>query len=243
MNLMSGLPLRISRIALLPSPHHKRSHSLHVIAICVLALFLTFLSLTGNVSAAEGFKVNGDVLIKPGYYCKLPFVMATDGVLEFTVLVHSGPNIDVILISSSELSDYEGGDTYTYYLGGTFSDCDEAEGNVFLKTGMYCLILSNDGGQSASVHYTYTPTAFSAGSDDDGGSNGFLSSMFIVVIVAIIAIVAILALAYAFEMRNKDVVSERGMAIEPVNAMYCRYCGEPILDDTTYCTKCGGRLK
>ncbi len=243
MTSCSQRPYRTFHNKLRSLAHIKKYNSLLLSAACVLVLFLTFLSLTGNVSAAEGFKVNGDVLIKPGYYCKLPFVMATDGVLEFTVLVHSGPNIDVILISASELSDYQNGDTYTYYLGGTFSDCDMAEGNVFLQAGTYYLILNNDEGRSASVHYTYTPTAFSADSNDDGGSNGFLSSMVIVVIVAIIAIVAILALAYAFEMRNKDVVSERGLAIEPVNAMYCRYCGEPISDDTTYCTKCGGRLK
>ncbi|MCX6651193.1 MAG: zinc ribbon domain-containing protein [Methanomassiliicoccales archaeon] len=211
-------------------------------AICVLALFLTFLPLIDSVSAAEGFKVNGDVLIKPGYYCKLPFVMATDGVLEFTVTVHSGPNIDVILISASELSDYENGDSYTYYLGGTFSDCDEAEGDVYLNAGTYYLILSNDGSQSASVHYMYTPTAFSTGSDDDGGYE-LLSSTAIVVMIAVIAIVVILALAYASEMKKKENILEIGPVNKSTDAVFCRHCGEPILDDSVYCGKCGGRIR
>jgi hypothetical protein len=223
--------------------HTKKYNSFFLSAACVLALFLTFLPLIDNASAAEGFKVNGDVLIKPGYYCKLPFVMATDGVLEFTVTVHSGPNIDVILISSSELSDYQNGDPYTYYLGGTFSDCDEAEGDVFLNTGTYCLILSNDGSQSASVHYTYTPTAFSTGSDDESGYYEFLSSSafsMAIVMIVFMAMAVILILSYFhFEMRKKDKVSE----VRPADAIYCKHCGEPISNDAAFCKKCGGRVK
>ncbi len=210
--------------------------------MCILALFLTFPPLIDNVSAVEGFEVNGDASIRPGWYCKLPFVMATDGVLEFTIDVRSGPNIDVILIPTSELGNYQNGNTYTYYPGGTSFDCDEADGSVFLRVGTYYFILSNDGSASASVHYTYTPTGFSTGSDDEGYP-GYLSSIVIIVMIAVIAIVIILTLAYASEMKKKRNAQENRPTNESTNVMYCRHRGERTSGDATYCERCGGKLR
>lgn len=222
----------------------KRSHSLHTGIICLLALFLMFLPFIGNAEAADGFEVTGTVSIRSGYYSKLPFAMATDGVLEFDIDVRSGPDIDVILIPYSELSDYRNGDSFTYYPDGTFSDCDEANAEVYLDSGTYCLILSNDGGTTASVHYSYTPTALQDGSDDDGDLGIFsLSSSVIVMIAFLIAAIGAV-LAYAIYERKKARAPEQERAGSGNgDVKHCERCGSPIPKDTACCRKCGGRVR
>ncbi len=222
--------------AIRPFLHRLWRNSLCLSQICLLTLFLTFLPFVGNVTAADGFEVTGTVSIEPGYCCKLPFVMATDGVFEFGIEVRSGPDIDVILIPYSDLNDYQNGDSFTHYPDGTFSGCDETEGDVYLYSGTYCLILSNDGSSTASVHYSYTPTPLQGDSDDEGLSASLSSTTMIVLIgIILLAAAGILILKIKVPMgRSPDA---------PSGGTFCKECGEPILSDSSYCRKCGGRVK
>jgi len=190
--------------------------------------------------------VNGTVSIQPGYYNKLPFAMATDGVFEFDIEVRSGPDIDVILIPYSDLSDYQNGNSFTYYPSGSFSDCDEADGNVYLDSGTYCLILSNDGSTTASVHYSYTPTPLQGDSDTGDNLDDYFSSsaivMVIVMVALLFAVICLVWIYYAYGKRKEENLERERRPVDD-DSKYCERCGTPIPDDATYCRKCGERVK
>lgn len=230
-------PCNIGRMPSLP---HGAWRFMPKGAVCLLTLFLTFLPFLGSATAADGFEVNGTVLIQPGYYSKLPFAMANDGVFEFDIEVRSGPNIDVILIPYSELGDYQNGNSFMYYPGGTFSDCDEADGDVYLDSGTYCLILSNDGGTAASVYYSYTPTALQGDSDNQSNSV-FFSSTMMIVLIGMISLIAIMAITGILILKVKV---QKGRPLDAsFDDKFCKNCGELVPSDSSYCEKCGSRAK
>lgn len=142
-----------------------------IIAFFALSAILLVTIGIGQVSA--DFTATGTEVVGNGQGVYLTIYMATDGPLPFTVDVYSGPNIDIILVDSSNFQLQESGKGYTYYQGGTFFDSSHAVGNAYLTAGTYYLIFNNPykliGGGSATVHYSYTPSSFTTGSTLNSG--------------------------------------------------------------------------
>lgn len=218
---------------------------MRIILTCVSISIFFLVSLgIGTVSASTSFV--GDKVVSPNTAYAMTIIMPTTGGLDFAVDVHSGPNIDIVLVDGDNYQKFMHGEAYTYYKGGTFNDSSHAVGAAWLEAGTYYLIFSNDGSSSATVHYEYTPTTIS-----NGGVGNSAIDIGWIVIGCIIVVAVIVAISFLFAHKqgsNHDKISIRGKTENDKNGeagngvRFCHNCGNRLTSDDAYCRTCGIKL-
>lgn len=108
--------------------------------------------------------------------------------------------------------------------------------------GVYTLVWTNLYMEAAEIDYDFEVIDIGAGFLDDIGDT--IIGGLIIILVVVIVIVAVVVVVVAQVGRKKPkAVTGPGAGVVPPMGNNCAVCGSPITPSTSFCAKCGAKLR